>query len=103
MEETQKQIAVTMEFIDLLTKKIVDQINKNDWKDLDSLFDERLKMLNSLIKLFESENSDRKVLTDYLLEFQKRDELIGMNVAKELEMVRNSLLNINNVKKYINI
>lgn len=91
-----------MQSIDVLTDTIFQKVKQNELDHVNPLTTERLQLLTELVSLSATDN-DKSILSSYLIDLQKRDQLTLQLVAKEHETVKNTLLNLKNIKQYVNV
>lgn len=94
-----------MRLIDDLTLQMVEKINKNELDDVSELLKQRLSHLTQLVSLYSTKKSsaDISALHNYLIDFQQRDQVIMQAVRKEYDVVKNTLANLDNLKKYVSV
>lgn len=99
MSEFQEQMEDLKKLINNLTSQILDAIENDRYSIAGELITKRLDHLSQLVSSVKTEQ-DKQVMLRYLTDFQKNDQLIAERLNKERDIIRTTLVNIENVKKY---
>lgn len=99
MSEFQEQMEDLKKLINSLTSQILDAIENDRYSIAGELITKRLDHLSQLVSSVKTEQ-DKQVMLRYLTDFQKNDQLIAERLNKERDIIRTTLVNIENVKKY---
>jgi len=89
-----------MRLIDSLTNSMLEQIANRMFEDLDSLFIQRQQLIDELIELAADDITSEEIHS-YLVTFRHRDNSIMRMLQQESEQVKNNLLQLAKVKRYI--
>lgn len=88
--------------IDAITQALLDKIEQNDLSAVSQLFMQRSDMLTELVTRVVTEQ-DRKLVLQYFIEYQSRNQAIIYSLSQEHEIVKNTLMNIKNISSYVNM
>jgi hypothetical protein len=86
--------------IDALTLEIEEKVKREEYDNLNELVLRSVNLLTELVALADTD-TDKAELLKYLVGLEKREQVILQTVNKEYEMVRHTLSNIDNIKKYV--